>query len=119
VPAPLPGGASALATPSATTSAELSGSDPVDVEVAFLSNVDDLIAEATDLATLGCDDLTVATSDNPSLLPSLRGYAGALHQVAASQTTLNTSAVSTALADLDRAMSDLDGTLSQCGIPQR
>src|SRR6267142_5444428 len=58
------------ATPIAATSS--------DVENAYLSNVDDLIAEAADLAVTPCDELTAVTRANPNLVPSVRGFATAL-----------------------------------------
>src|SRR5205823_3482390 len=52
-----------------------------DVENAYLSNVDDLIAEAADLAVTPCDELTAVTTANPNLVPSVRGFATALKRV--------------------------------------
>jgi hypothetical protein len=88
------------------------------VEDAFLSNVDDVIAEAADLAASPCEDLTRITRDNPGLLPSVRGFAAALKRLASSQPALDTDAVKLALADLDRSMGELEGALSLCGITQ-
>jgi hypothetical protein len=92
--------------------------DPVEIEVTFLSNVDDLIAEANDLSVFPCPDLTTITRDNPSLVPSLRGFAATLKRVGTSQAVLNTDAVKTALSDLDKSMGQLEGALSLCGISQ-
>jgi hypothetical protein len=89
---------------------------PSEVEDAFLSNVDDLTAEAADLASTPCEDLTMVTSANPNLVPSIHGFAATLKRVGASQAALNSDAVHTALADLDRTISQLDSALSTCGI---
>jgi hypothetical protein len=88
------------------------------VENAFLSNVDDVIAEAADLTVTPCADLTTVTRENPMLLPSVRGFANALKRVAASQPGLSSEAVKVALADLDHSMGELEGALSACGITQ-
>src|SRR5438045_868888 len=45
--------------------------DAGDVEAAFLSNLDDVIADATDLAVTPCDDLVVITRQNPNLVGSI------------------------------------------------
>jgi hypothetical protein len=89
---------------------------PSDVENAYLSNVDDLIAEAADLATTPCDELTAVTKANPNLVPSVRGFATALKRVGTSQPALDTEAVRASLADLDHSMGEFEGALSLCGI---
>jgi hypothetical protein len=98
--------------------ADLSGASPSDVENAFLSNVDDLIAEASDLTVSTCEDLTQLTRDNPNLMPSLRGFTAAMRRVANSQSVLNTDSVKLALGDLDHTMGELEGALKLCGITQ-
>src|ERR1700686_4899404 len=89
---------------------------PADVENAFLSNVDDLIAEAADLTVTPCADLTMVTRDNPNLVPSIRGFAAAVKRIGATQAVLNTDAVRAELSDLDHSMGELEGALSLCGI---
>jgi hypothetical protein len=89
-----------------------------DVENAFLSNVDDVISEAADLAVTPCPDLVSATTDDPNLIASLHGFADALKRVSASPAELNTDQVHASLADLDHTLGQLDGALSQCGIKQ-
>jgi hypothetical protein len=89
-----------------------------DVENAYLSNVDDLIAEAADLAVTPCDQLTAVTRANPNLIPSVRGFATALKRVGTSQPALDTDAVRASLADLDHSMGQFEGALSLCGIKQ-
>jgi hypothetical protein len=91
---------------------------PSDIENAYLSNVDDLIAEAADLAVTPCDELTAVTRANPNLVPSVRGFATALKRVGASQPALDTDAVRASLADLDHSMGEFEGALSLCGIKQ-
>ena len=112
-PTPAASPAAGPTTPSATVdpSAEPSG-----IEDAFLSDVDDLIAEATDLAVTPCDDLVMVVQQNPQLVPSLRGYAATVKRVSANQAVLNTDAVKSAVADLDKTMGQLEGALSLCGI---
>jgi hypothetical protein len=89
-----------------------------DIENAFLSNVDDLIAEAADLAVSPCADLTDVTGQNPTLVPSIRGFAAAMKRIGASEPVLDTSAVKDALSDLDHSLGELEGALSTCGIKQ-
>ncbi len=110
VPTPVP---TATPTPVATPIAQSS-----DVENAYLSNVDDLIAEAADLAVTPCDELTAVTRANPNLVPSVRGFATALKRVGASEPALDTDAVRASLADLDHSMGEFEGALSLCGIKQ-
>ena len=105
--------ASGSATPSATVDPT---TDPGEIEDAFLSDVDNLIAEATDLAVTPCDDLVMVVLQNPQLVPSLRGYAATVKRVSANQAVLNTDAVKSAVADLDKTMGQLEGALNLCGI---
>jgi hypothetical protein len=95
---------------------DTTGADPAALENAFLSSVDDLIAEAADLSSAPCEDLTIVTRDNPNMMRSIRGFAASLKRVGASQAALDTEAVKTALADLDRSISQLDNALGVCGI---
>jgi hypothetical protein len=98
---------------------DTTGADPTEVENAFLSNIDDVIAEAADLTAAPCEDLRLVTRDNPNLVPSVRGYAATLKRLGSSQAVLNTDAVKAGLSDLDHSMGELEGALNQCGITQR
>ena len=89
---------------------------PSDVEIAFLANLDDLIAEATDLSLAPCEDLQAITQQNPNLVPSIRGYAAAIKRVSTSQPMLDTEAVKASIGDLDHTMGQLEGALSLCGV---
>jgi hypothetical protein len=117
-PTPVPVPTATAAPAPAQPTADLGGENSSDVENAFLSNIDDLIAEANDLTATPCDDLKQVTTDNPSLLPSLRGFTATMKRVATAQAVLNTDNVKTALGDLDQTMGALEGALSQCGISQ-
>ena len=90
--------------------------NPDELEAAFLVSVDDLVAQTADLARQPCADLSRAAGDNPSLFPSLRGYATTLKRVGGSDPALDTDTVKSALSDLDRSMGLLQGALSLCGI---
>ena len=114
-PAPAP---TAAAQPQPQPTFDPTSASPADVENAFLSNVDDLIAEAADLTVTPCPDLTMVTRDNPNLVPSIRGFAAAVKRIATSQAVLNTDAVKAELSDLDHSMGELEGALSLCGIKQ-
>jgi len=109
--APTPARATAPGQPTVEATAQSS-----DVENAYLSNVDDLIAEAADLTVTPCDELTAVTKANPNLVPSVRGFATALKRAGASQPALDTDAVRASLADLDHSMGQFEGALSLCGI---
>jgi len=104
VPSPTPAAAADATAPSS------------DVENAYLSNVDDLIAEAADLAVTPCDELTAVTRANPDLVRSVRGFANALKRVGTTQPAHDTDAVRASLADLDHSMGQFEGALSLCGI---
>jgi hypothetical protein len=117
-PVPLPTSTPVPASAPTQPTPDLGGANSSDVENAFLSNVDDLIAEANDLTATPCDDLKQVTTDNPTLLPSLRGFTATMKRVASTQAVLNTDDVKAALGDLDHTMGALEGALSQCGISQ-
>jgi hypothetical protein len=124
-PTPAPSPTATAVAPAKPTAAvqsqqtfDPSTASPADIENAFLSNVDDLIAEAADLTVTPCADLTVVTRDNPTLVPSIRGFAAAVKRISTTQAVLNTDAVKSELADLDQSMVQLEGALSQCGIKQ-
>src|SRR5262249_3788002 len=104
------------ATPRATLDPALQSSE---IEDAFLANVDDAIAGANDLTALPCEDMVLVMQNNPTALPSLRGYAAALKRLGAQQAALDTQNVRIALEDLDQSMSQLEAALTQCGITQR
>jgi len=110
---------SAPAKPQAQPTVDTSGNDPAEVQAAFLSNVDDIIAEATDLSVAPCEDLLAVTKANPSLVPNIRGFAAAIKRVSTSQPVLDTDEVKASIADLDKVMGQLDSALSLCGITQR
>jgi hypothetical protein len=117
-PIPVPT-ATAVPQPSGTQAQptiDLSTADPATIENAFLSNIDDLIAEANDLTATPCPDLTQVTHDNPELLPSLRGFAATMKRVGSSRAVLDTDNVKVALDDLDHTMGALEGALSVCKI---
>jgi hypothetical protein len=104
------------ATVAAARTPDTTGADPAALENAFLSNIDDLIAEAADLSSAPCEDLTIVTRDNPNMMRSIRGFAAALKRVGTSQAALDTDAVKAALSDLDRSIGQLDTALGVCGI---
>jgi hypothetical protein len=89
---------------------------PGELEAAFLSSVDDLVAQTADLSRQPCGDLSQAATANPALFPSLSGYANTLKRVGASDPDLDTDTVKSALSDLDKSMGLLQGALSLCGI---
>lgn len=90
--------------------------DPGELEAAFVSSVDDLVAQTADLARQPCGDLAQAAAANPALFASLRGYANTLKRVGASDPALDTDTVKSALSDLDKSMGLLQGALSLCAI---
>ena len=104
--------------PQAQPTFDPTSASPADVENAFLSNVDDLIAETADLTVTPCADLATLTRDNPTLVPSIRGFAAAAKRIGTTQAVLNTDAVKTELSDLDHSMGELEGALSSCGLKQ-
>src|SRR5262249_44364186 len=115
-PAPPPTPTPAPPTPTVAPTPTLA-TKPNEIETAFLSNLDDLIAEATDLAVTPCDELVVLVRQNPTLVGSMHGFAATLKRASTNQTVLNTDNVKAAIVDLDHIMGQLDGALSACGIP--
>jgi ABC-type sugar transport system substrate-binding protein len=117
-PTPIPPTPTAVAAQAQPTRDPTGAASPADVENAFLSNIDDLIAEAADLTVTPCPDLTQVTVDNPNLLASVHGFAAAAKRLGANQAVLNTDAVKNELSDLDHSIGELDAALSLCGIKQ-
>lgn len=111
-----PAAATATAIAESLEPVDPSAVDPAELADAFVSTVDDVIGQASDLSRRSCDDLARATTANPSLVGSLRGYAVTLKRVGASHPTLDTDTVKSALSDLDKSMGLLEGALSLCGI---
>jgi hypothetical protein len=103
-------------TVDAARTPDASGADPAALENAFLSNIDELIAEAADLSSAPCDDLLTVARDNPNMMQSIRGFAASLKRLGTSQPALDTEAVKAALSDLDRSVGQLDRALGVCGI---
>jgi hypothetical protein len=75
-----------------------------------------LLDEIDDLTTVPCEDLRAIMTQNPALVPSLRGFVTTLKRVGSSQAALDTETVRAALDDLDQAVGQLDGTLGRCGL---
>lgn len=123
VPAATPGAAPAP-NAAATATAVADSAEPVDpaavnpdeLEAAFVSSVDDLVAQTADLSRQSCADLSRAASANPALFASLRGYANTLKRVGGSDPALDTDTVRSALSALDKSMGLLQGALGLCAI---
>jgi hypothetical protein len=113
-PAPTP----AVAPATTVTPVPRPTIDPeaADAQDAFLANVNDLTAEVEDLASSRCEELTIETSDNPTELTEIHGFAATLKRVGTQQPALDTDEVRSVLAALDQAISHLDAALSTCGI---
>jgi hypothetical protein len=121
--APLPVAPTSNATPTPASNARPTPSveptdvaDPADVARAFLSEVSAATDEAIALASAPCDELKTELQTNPSELPSLRGFAATLKQLARQEADLDTDDVRNAMTDLDQAMAELQGALSLCGL---
>ncbi len=87
-----------------------------DVQDAFLTNVNDLTSEVEVLATATCADLMSETQANPTEVTEMRGFAATLQRIGANQPQLDSDDVRAALSDLSNALSQMDATLSSCGI---
>lgn len=87
-----------------------------DVQDAFLTNVNDLTSEVETLAGAPCDELKAETTDNPTEVADIHGFASTLQRVGANQPALNSDDIRASLADLDQALNQLDAALNTCGI---
>ena len=87
-----------------------------DIQDAFISNVNDLTSEVSDLAITPCDQLMALVAANPNEVTQIHGFAATLKRVGGQQAALNTDDVRAALAALDMAISQFDATLGACGI---
>jgi hypothetical protein len=81
-----------------------------------LQNVNDVTAEVESLAGLSCPDLTAETTDNPTEVTEIHGFAATLQRVGTTQAGLNSDDVRSALSDLSKAVAQLDAALNTCGI---
>ena len=89
-----------------------------DIQDAFLTNVNDLTSDVETLASAPCADLAAETRANPAELTQMHGFAATLQHLGTSQVQLDNDDVRSALSDLAKAVSQLDATLTSCGIPQ-
>ena len=87
-----------------------------DIQDAFISNVNDLTSEVSDLAITPCDQLMALIAANPNEVTQIHGFAATLKRVSSQQAALNTDDARTALAALDMAISQFDDALGACGI---
>jgi len=102
----------AAATPVPTVDAAT-----MDMQDAFLTNVNDLTSDVETLATAQCADLTTETRANPTEVTEIRGFAATLQRVGGQQPALsNSDDVKSSLSDLTKAMAQLDAALNTCGI---
>ena len=83
---------------------------------AFLQNVNDLTAEIENLAGATCDELTTETSNNPTEVTEIHGFAATLQRIGTTQAALATADVRSALSDLMKAVAQLDAALNTCGL---
>jgi hypothetical protein len=106
------------ATPtSAATPVPTMDEQTMDMQDAFLTNVNDLTSEVETLATAQCADLTAETNANPTEVTEMRGFAATLQRVGGQQPPLSNSAdVKSSLSDLGKAIAQLDSALTTCGI---
>jgi hypothetical protein len=87
-----------------------------DVQYAFLSEVNDLTSAVETLATATCADLGAETRVNPTEVSQMHGFAATLQRLASNQVALDNDDVRSTLADLTKAVSQLDDALTKCGI---
>ena len=105
------------AVPTATTAAQPRvDAQAADVQDAFISNVNDLTAEVSDLAITPCDQLMALMVANPNEVTQIHGFAATLKRVGSQQAALNSDDVRSSLAALDMAIAQFDGALNACGI---
>jgi len=103
-------------TPAPLATLDPRGGTPSEVEGAFLDNIDELIGEIADLTATPCEDLRAIATQNPNLLPSLRGFVSTIRRLGGSQAALDTDSVKAALGDLDQSVGQLEGALNRCGL---
>lgn len=108
-PSPTP-----AATPVPTLDAQVT-----DVQYGFLSNVNDLTSDVEGLATSSCADMATELQANPTEVADMRSLASTVQRVGSSQPALDSNDVRSALADLSKAVSQLDAAVSACGGPGR
>jgi len=111
-PTPVPATPTPVVTPYPTLDATTN-----DIQDEFLTNVNDLTDAVESLAMSQCPDLATETSQNPTEVTEMRGFAATLQRLGASQSALSTSQdVRSSLEDLSKALQQLDAALTTCGI---
>jgi hypothetical protein len=111
-PTPLPATPTPAVTPYPTLDATTN-----DIQDQFLTNVNDLTDAIESLAISQCSEISAETSQNPTEVTEMHGFAATLQRLGASQPALSTSQdVQSSLNDLTKALQQLDAALSTCGI---
>jgi hypothetical protein len=108
LPTPIPTSGQNVAAPVAD--------DRSDVQVAFRTEVQQVVQQARILTNGSCDRLREALRQDSSIVTSLRNYATLLNTVSTQDQALEEPATLDALKRMGDAMADLDDKLASCGI---
>ena len=111
LPTPIP-------TPSQNAAA-LTGEDTSDVEVAFRTEIQQVVEQARFLSGAPCDRLGDAMKQDSSLVTSLENYAALLRTISAQDQALDQPGTPAALKRMDDAIAELDDKIASCGIKRR
>jgi len=108
LPTPIP-------TPSQNAAA-LTGEDTSDVEVAFRTEVQQVVQQARFLTGAPCDRLSDAMKQDSSLVVSLENYAALLRTISTQDQALDQPGTPAILKRMDDAIAELDDKIASCGI---
>jgi hypothetical protein len=87
-----------------------------DVTQAYMNDVLEVAEMAAFMAEATCEELAILVRDNPREVSSLRGFAAVLKRMPEQEPALDRPEVRALLDDLDRALAQMNGALSLCGL---
>jgi len=111
LPTPIP-------TPSQNAAAQFD-EDPSDVEIAFRTEVEQVVDQAQLLIGAPCDRLDGAMRQDPAMVNGLYSYAAMLKTLSTRDQALDRPGTPSVLKQLDDALAELDQHIAACGIRRR
>ena len=111
LPTPIP-------TPSQNTAAQFD-EDPSDVEIAFRTEVQQVVDQANFLTGAPCDRLDGAMRQDPTMVNGLYAYAAMMKTLSTQDQALDRPGTPSVLKQMDDALAELDQHIASCGIKRR
>jgi hypothetical protein len=99
--------------------AALTREDTSDVEVAFRTEVQQVVQQARFLSNAPCDRLTDAMKQDSTLVDSLENYAALLRTTSTQDQALDLPDMPAVLKRMDDAIADLNDKIASCSFTRR